>query len=106
MRRLRWLILLFIFSGCFDSPPEIEKNISKKERIVQNNPKRVIKHKEKVKRIIDGDTFITENGVKVRMIGIDTPEKFESYKLNRDCENSGKDKKVKGIRLSRCNVHG
>lgn len=94
MRKMWGIILLLIFLGCFESPPDIEKNISKMERIVQNNPKKVIKHKEKIKRIIDGDTFILENGEKVRIIGIDAPEKFESYKLNRDSENSGKDKKV------------
>lgn len=29
---------------------------------------------QKVKRIIDGDTFVLDNGIKVRLIGVDTPE--------------------------------
>lgn len=37
-----------------------------------------------VKRAIDGDTLQLENGQKVRLIGIDTPEMHESDKLYRD----------------------
>ncbi len=53
-----------------------------------------------VKRVIDGDTFEIdskdENGkyLHVRLLGIDTPEKYESAKLEKDAERSGKDKKV------------
>ena len=53
-----------------------------------------------VKRVIDGDTFEMdakdENGkyLRVRLLGIDTPEKFESSKLDNDAERTGKDKKV------------
>jgi len=53
-----------------------------------------------VKRVIDGDTFEMdakdENGkyLRVRLLGIDTPEKFESSKLDKDVERTGKDKKV------------
>ena len=53
-----------------------------------------------VKRVIDGDTFELdgkdENGkyLRVRLLGIDTPEKFESGKLDKDVERSGKDKKT------------
>ena len=53
-----------------------------------------------VKRVIDGDTFEMdakdENGkyLRVRLLGIDTPEKFESSKLDKDAERTGKDKKV------------
>lgn len=35
----------------------------------------------KVDRVIDGDTFVLDNGEKVRLIGIDTPEKGEKYFL-------------------------
>ncbi len=48
----------------------------------------------KVKRVIDGDTFELEDGERVRLIGIDTPEKWESNKLNRDAERSQKDKSI------------
>lgn len=47
-----------------------------------------------VQRVVDGDTFVLEGGERVRMLGIDTPEKFESRKLENDAERSGKDKKT------------
>ncbi len=47
-----------------------------------------------VQRVVDGDTFVLENGERVRMLGIDTPEKFESSKLDRDAQRSGSDKKT------------
>jgi len=47
-----------------------------------------------VQRVVDGDTFVLESGEKVRMLGIDTPEKHESSKLDKDAERSGSDKKT------------
>ncbi len=47
-----------------------------------------------VKRVVDGDTFVLSTGEKVRLLGIDTPEKYESKKLDRDVTSSGKDKKT------------
>lgn len=47
-----------------------------------------------VKRVVDGDTFELSNGEKVRLLGIDTPEKYESKKLDKDVEATGKDKKT------------
>ncbi|MBL8015761.1 MAG: thermonuclease family protein [Ignavibacteria bacterium] len=47
-----------------------------------------------VTKVFDGDTFEAEsNGKKekVRMLGIDTPEKFDSDKLTRDMERTKKD---------------
>lgn len=47
-----------------------------------------------IRRVVDGDTLaITLNGKpeKVRLIGVDTPEKFESDKLRRDVERTGQD---------------
>lgn len=44
-----------------------------------------------VTRVIDGDTIKISNGAKVRLIGIDTPESYESAKLLRDMRRSGKD---------------
>jgi len=37
-----------------------------------------------VKRAVDGDTLVLENGERVRLIGIDTPEMHESKKLYKD----------------------
>lgn len=47
-----------------------------------------------VKRVVDGDTFELSDGERVRLLGIDTPEKYESGKLDRDAESSGQDKKT------------
>jgi len=85
--------LSFIFNGCSDSPRNV--------KIVENgSTKKDEQNKEfnynsiKIIRIVDGDTFEIENGEKVRLIGIDTPEKFESNKLNKDSEISRKDKQL------------
>lgn len=47
-----------------------------------------------VARVIDGDTFELSNGQRVRMLGIDTPEKYDSKKLDRDIEITRQDKKT------------
>jgi micrococcal nuclease len=47
-----------------------------------------------VERAVDGDTLKLENGERVRLIGIDTPEMHESAKLDRDSRRSGQDKKI------------
>jgi len=44
-----------------------------------------------VTRVVDGDTLVLENGERVRLIGIDTPEIHESNKLYRDSRKSGQD---------------
>lgn len=45
-----------------------------------------------VTRIVDGDTFELSDGRTVRLIGIDTPEKYRSSKLERDAERTDQDK--------------
>jgi micrococcal nuclease len=47
-----------------------------------------------VKRVVDGDTFLLSNGERVRLLGIDTPEKYESKKLDKDVEATKQDKKT------------
>jgi micrococcal nuclease len=47
-----------------------------------------------VKRVVDGDTFLLSNGERVRLLGIDTPEKYESKKLDKDIEATHQDKKT------------
>lgn len=44
-----------------------------------------------VKRVIDGDTLQLEDGQRVRLIGIDTPEMHESDKLYRDSQRTHQD---------------
>jgi micrococcal nuclease len=59
-----------------------------------------VKETYTVKRVVDGDTFELdgkdENGknLRVRLLGIDTPEKWSSKKLDKDAERTGKDKKT------------
>jgi len=45
-------------------------------------------------KVYDGDTFQIDTGEKVRLLGIDTPEKWDSGKLDKDSERSGKDKEL------------
>jgi micrococcal nuclease len=47
-----------------------------------------------VKKVVDGDTFELSDGQKVRLLGIDTPEKYESNKLDRDAEQTKQDKET------------
>ena len=44
-----------------------------------------------VARVVDGDTLKLENGERVRLIGIDTPEMHESQKLYRDSARTKQD---------------
>ncbi|MDD2752768.1 MAG: thermonuclease family protein [Candidatus Omnitrophica bacterium] len=44
-----------------------------------------------VQRVVDGDTLLLENGERVRLIGIDTPELHPSEKLNRDSQRTQQD---------------
>lgn len=44
-----------------------------------------------VTRVIDGDTLKLENGERVRLIGIDTPEMHDSDKLYRDAQRTKQD---------------
>lgn len=44
-----------------------------------------------VVEVIDGDTLEIFGGERVRLIGIDTPEMYESDKLIRDCQRTGED---------------
>ena len=44
-----------------------------------------------VKRVVDGDTLLLENGDRVRLIGVDTPESSANPKALRDSRTSGQD---------------
>lgn len=44
-----------------------------------------------VTKVVDGDTLRLANGELVRLIGIDAPEMYESDKLHRDAQRTGKD---------------
>ena len=47
-----------------------------------------------VVRVIDGDTFELSDKSRVRLLGIDTPEVYDSDKLERDAKTSGQDIKT------------
>lgn len=44
-----------------------------------------------VTKVFDGDTLRLANGEKVRLLGIDAPEMYESEKLYRDIQTTGQD---------------
>jgi len=46
---------------------------------------------ERITKVYDGDTVKITSGDKVRLIGIDTPEAYESDKLFRDAARTGQD---------------
>lgn len=43
----------------------------------------------RITRVVDGDTLELEGGARVRLIGVDTPEKWESDKRERDAARAG-----------------
>ncbi len=47
-----------------------------------------------VTAVVDGDTLEIFGGERVRLIGIDAPEMYESDKLHRDAQQSGEDIKT------------
>ena len=47
-----------------------------------------------VQRVVDGDTVELDGKEKVRLIGVDTPEKFSSKKLDADARESNRDKET------------
>jgi len=65
------VLFVFIFPIFFGNPFEIdlkdESSHNKQEELVR------------VTHVIDGDTFVVNTGQKVRLLGIDTPEKNQPY---------------------------
>lgn len=54
------------------------------------------KSTEKVSRVIDGDTFEIQGGIKVRLIGVDTPE-MKNKNKNIDCFAAEAKKKAEDL---------
>ncbi len=50
-----------------------------------------------VDRVIDGDTFTLPDGRKVRLLGIDAPERYNSGKMDNDAGKSGQSKETIAI---------
>lgn len=84
---LKILVTLFViiiagyFSWKFIVPKLEEKEAKTKEYVF-------------VTKVIDGDTFEINSGERVRMLGIDSPEKYSSKKLDKDSERTKKDKET------------
>jgi len=77
MRRLIpiLIILIFLTSGCVEEQT-CDDAIAEMPLLIemaQDYPT------AQVERIVDGDTLVLTNGEKVRLIGIDTPERGEEY---------------------------
>lgn len=71
------LCLVVLFCGGSSDKPNVQKG-----------PKY---HVVKVKKVIDGDTVLLENGERVRYIGVDTPELKDSRKAVRDFAKRAKE---------------
>ncbi len=82
MTKLRKFLLIFFILICSSIYSQVDTT-----KVVDYDHVKIVK-------VIDGDTFILENGERVRLLGIDTPEKWDSNKLNTDAERSKKDKEV------------
>ena len=72
-----WFIILLLFSSCTQDTQKSQGNSLKGQ-----------KESSTVRRVVDGDTFVLENGDRVRLLGIDTPEKFNSGKMTKDSDKS------------------
>lgn len=83
--KIFFIVSLFIFTSCSEETANIpSKNQKQKNEGVHSEV-------SSVKRVVDGDTFELENGERVRLLGIDTPEKFTSNKMDSDAKKSGLD---------------
>lgn len=90
---LATLILIGFFVWKYIIPKLDERSNREKHQLEKENPGETAV----VKKIFDGDTFEAEiNGKteKVRMLGIDSPERWDSEKFDRDMERTGRDKKT------------
>ncbi|MCI0449285.1 MAG: thermonuclease family protein [Chlorobi bacterium] len=84
--------------------PKLEQKESKQNKRQTEQKHQEQKHQEikqsksyAVKKVSDGDTFEIEmdgKKEKVRMLGIDTPERHQSSKLDKDSERTGRDKET------------
>lgn len=87
-----YIILICTLISCSDDEPQFTPSIVKNKKVKQKDS--VDYNHANVYRIIDGDTFELENGEKVRLLGIDTPEKTNNKKLKKDAIRSNKDKVI------------
>lgn len=84
-------ILSLIISGI---SCEFNERTESKNEIPGNEKKEITNEYIVVAKVVDGDTFKMSDGSKVRLIGIDTPEKYDSDKLDRESDMTGRDKET------------
>jgi len=90
--------ILFVFSACDEDQGQGVRYDSNQGKFEMKFGRSYNYENILVKRVVDGDTLLLENGERVRLIGIDTPELHVSKKLHRDAQNSGQDiKTIQGM---------
>ncbi|MBK8554061.1 MAG: thermonuclease family protein [Ignavibacteria bacterium] len=92
-RSAKLLILLAILATAgyfYFLPKQDSEKKEKVESVITTDSNKYLT----VSRVIDGDTFKMSNGEKVRLIGIDTPEKYDSDKLEKNSSRTGRDKET------------
>ena len=77
------ILSLLTFMSCSEETADVQTKVRK------NKIDSVRSESTTIKRVIDGDTFETDKGERIRLLGIDTPEKFSSNKMSSDAERSG-----------------
>ena len=96
MHKIMQIIFLVVFLSlpinlCFSAAEPIKVYHSEDGRFTVPFGKSYNYADIKVVRAVDGDTLKLENGERVRLIGIDTPEMHESDKLYRDSQRTKQD---------------
>ena len=97
MERGRWIIcviLLFSCCGNYGCSGKDESHYSGGFKISLPFGRRYNYEDILVRRAVDGDTLVLENGQRLRLIGIDTPEMHGSEKLYYDAQRSKTDIKT------------
>lgn len=84
-----WLLLVIFCSSCSGKPATVY--YSEEGKLSLPFGRSYNFDDVYVKRVVDGDTIQLETGDRVRLIGIDTPEIHESYKLYRDSQRTKQD---------------
>lgn len=72
-----WIsVLIILVTGCFAKQGQVGNGSGIPEDILRVYPELADRKMEKmmVKRVVDGDTFETDTKLKVRLIGVNTPE--------------------------------
>jgi micrococcal nuclease len=88
-------MLLLFLPGC--EPEEPQTIVVRPPSSGYHNPDSGEANKEiwrTVIRVVDGDTVVLDGNEKVSLIGVDTPEKHQSAKLDADAKRTRRDKKT------------